>query len=616
MSQPSPSTNPHHHPGHPGGASLPRGTRLEGGLLWIIDPIDSGGMGQVYLAWHEVLNTDVAVKVANDPAMEARFRREIELQHRLGGHPHIVGVRTAGRHDGRPYLVMEYVPGMNLERYVRANGPLPYREACAYIRQAALGLGHAHDRGLVHRDIKPSNLLRGEEGPTVTIKVADWGLARRTDQSPSDEGGSMTRPGTLLGTPDYISPEQILDPSAAGPASDLYSLGCTFHYFLTGRPPFGAHHDKLAAHLKARVPNLPDALGIPSGVEAILIRLLDKRAEGRYRSAQDLVEALDRSIECPSPSPPPRRDRRRVSLASVAVLAAVALAVFLHYRTRSIPAPHPSSTVTANVKNQGKSIPVPTPPPPGLPHYEIGKPQAVTELEDLGTVPFPAPKIENTLVFRDFHSAVALPPPLTGQIDVVVYRPDQDNKRRPVVLSPEILPLKPGKGDRSDGGDGVRIKVTVDRPAHLYVIWIDSQGDPQPIYPWKPNRWDVLDTPDQRLTRLDLGPTSDANGEPAAWPVDGPAGMETLILLARDSPLPADLDLRKLLPKSLRQTLRDKRSLVWFADWQEAIPSERGIASDYSLPIDDPLYQMVKSLQNCVGPYFTMMRGVSFEKGL
>jgi hypothetical protein len=149
-------------PGRTPHPALRRGTRLEEGQLCILEALDAGGMGEVYLAWHEILSDQVVIKVSQAPTMEARFRHEIEVQNKLGAHPQIVAAKTAGRFEGRYYLMMEYVPGVDLGRYVAAHGPLPWQEACAVIRQAALGLAHAHDRGVVHRDLKPRNLIRTE----------------------------------------------------------------------------------------------------------------------------------------------------------------------------------------------------------------------------------------------------------------------------------------------------------------------------------------------------------------------------------------------------------------------------------------------------------------------
>src|SRR5262249_26826153 len=150
-------------------------------------------------------------------------------------------------------LVMEYIEGVDLSRLVRRSGPLPVAQAAAYIRQAALGLQHAHERGLVHRDVKPSNLLVTAQGSTV--KVLDMGLAR------SLGGGApavhdLTQSGTVVGTPDYIAPEQSLDPRRADIRADIYSLGCTFYFMLAGKPPFpeGTLAQKLLWHQQVEPP--------------------------------------------------------------------------------------------------------------------------------------------------------------------------------------------------------------------------------------------------------------------------------------------------------------------------------------------------------------------------
>ena len=314
--------------GHTPQPTLRPGTRLEGGLLCILEPIDAGGMGEVYLAWHELLNAEVAVKVAQAPEMEVRFNHEIELQNCLGGHPNIVAVKTAGRFGDCSYLMMEYVPGLDLRRYIAERGPLPWREACGCIRQVALGLAHAHAKGVVHRDLKPSNLIRSEADGLV--KILDWGLARRWDNASPDEDKRLTQPGVIVGTPDYMAPERIGDPEQVGPSSDLYSLGCTLYELLTGYPPFHKHPNKLQAHLREPIPALPAELGVPPGVNRVLRRLLGKRVDERYGSAQELVEALDSTLVT-TLSARLRRERWNLShaalaLGTIAVVAAISVA--------------------------------------------------------------------------------------------------------------------------------------------------------------------------------------------------------------------------------------------------------------------------------------------------
>ena len=321
----------------PSPGALSRGTSLGSGELRVLSRLDSGGMGDVYLAWHNAINSEVVVKVSQDRSTETRFRNEIQVHHHLGGHPHIASAKTAGWHEGRPYLVIEYVPGVDLRRQVANVGPLPYRQAARLIRQAATGLDHAHARGVIHRDIKPSNLVLSESDGVV--KVLDWGLAIRIGEGrlPIDE--RLTQPGALLGTIDYIPPEQIKDPGHVGPAADLYSLGCTFYFLLTGHPPFhgvAGLKEKITSHLEKLVPPLPVDLLVPPELEAILRRLLAKRAYLRYQGASEFIEALDQAVEAssdpsrgaaPAAEPPrPDHDHSRDRVHQVEALLAAASA--------------------------------------------------------------------------------------------------------------------------------------------------------------------------------------------------------------------------------------------------------------------------------------------------
>src|SRR5207302_5038885 len=174
-----------------------------------------------------------------------RFQRETRLLAELR-HPHIVQAYDAGLAGDVWFLAMELLEGIDLAGLVHQRGRLPVGLACEYIRQAALGLQHAHQRGLVHRDIKPSNLFLTAEG----VKLLDLGLAR-----PQAAGaqGELTQNNSVMGTPDYLAPEQAVDPRKAGARSDLYSLGCTLYFLLTGQPPFpeGTLTQKLLAHQQA-----------------------------------------------------------------------------------------------------------------------------------------------------------------------------------------------------------------------------------------------------------------------------------------------------------------------------------------------------------------------------
>ena len=210
-------------------------------------------MGTVYCAEHRVLQRPVALKVINpellaDAAAVDRFMREARAAACLN-HPNVVAVHDAETAGEGHFLVMEFVAGTDLAQVVRREGPLPVGRACDYIRQAAAGLQHAHEHGMVHRDITPRNLMVADEGQ---IKVLDFGLAQFVREARSrDPSGA---PAALLGSVDFMAPEQAVDPHSADVRADVYGLGCTLFFLLTGRPPFPAAtlREKLQAHAEQR----------------------------------------------------------------------------------------------------------------------------------------------------------------------------------------------------------------------------------------------------------------------------------------------------------------------------------------------------------------------------
>ncbi|HEY5312642.1 MAG TPA: serine/threonine-protein kinase [Pirellulales bacterium] len=296
-----------------------------GGKLLVLGPINSGGMGEVYVAWHATLDCEVAVKVLPEhlrahPESVNRFRKTIQAQARIGSHNHIAATMDAAEENGRLYLVMEYVPGMDLARYVRRQGPLRWSEACDYLRQAATGLEHAHSQGIIHRDIKPSNLIRSSSGK---IKILDWGLARcdAVDGDPALD----TQTGIGLGTADYVAPEQARDASRADQRSDLYSLGCTLFFLLTGQAPFADEPSKVAkvlAHESKPTPRIARfRKNVPPAVDDLVQRLMAKRPQDRFASATELIDALH-LLEGGQPLPEPAwRRGRRTLVATMALFA-------------------------------------------------------------------------------------------------------------------------------------------------------------------------------------------------------------------------------------------------------------------------------------------------------
>jgi WD40 repeat protein len=279
-----------------------RGEELAVGPYVLEDRLGEGATGRVYRARERATDRPVALKVFHtnlcddlDPAGWARFRREVEAAGRAD-HPHVIRCLGAGTAGGHSYLAMEFTDGTDFGRLVRESGPLPVEVACEYVRQAALGLQHLHERGLIHRDVKPANLLltRPAAGAPAVVKLLDVGMAR-FQEADGRTAAPLTRPGDFLGTPDFLAPEQALDPHAADARSDLYGLGCTWYFLLVGRPPFpgGTFLQTVDRHRTERpVPVDRVRPGVPPPVAALLDQLLAKRPDDRFQSAAELAEAV------------------------------------------------------------------------------------------------------------------------------------------------------------------------------------------------------------------------------------------------------------------------------------------------------------------------------------
>jgi serine/threonine-protein kinase len=279
------------------------GGRTEGFILGqyrVLDELGRGGMGHVYKAVHQTMGRFVALKVLapeltkTEKAREL-FHREVRAAGKLH-HPNIVTAYDASPPaEPRVFLVMEFVDGPNLSQLVKEQGPLPVEQACEYIRQAAVGLEYAHHQGLIHRDVKPSNLLVQQTTAGPQVKILDFGLSLVTAGDANTGGGAVGAANTVLGTPDYVSPEQARDQYSVDGRSDLYSLGCAFYYLLTGEPPFpgGSGLDKLTRHgseppVAVRIKR-PD---VPEQVAEVVHKLLAKNPKWRYQTAGELAADL------------------------------------------------------------------------------------------------------------------------------------------------------------------------------------------------------------------------------------------------------------------------------------------------------------------------------------
>ncbi len=339
-----------------------------------------GGMGAVYKAEHLLMERPVALKVLNrelidKPATIERFRREVRAAARLT-HPNIVAGFDAEQAGDVHFLVMEYVEGVSLARLIAEKGPLPVEQACDFVRQAALGLEHAHERGMVHRDIKPQNLMLTPGGQ---VKILDFGLARFVMESvpagamlaeetapvadhPNGEApchtdgeltvahhsnGELTRrahhwngephnltqTGIVMGTPDYIAPEQARDSHVADIRADIYSLGCTLYDLLAGHAPFpgGSAVQKVKAHLERTPRPLRDLRrDVPPELAKIIERMMAKDPAQRYQTPVEVAAALTPYL---APPKPPRRKRWPALVAGFACAAALIAGIVIYVQT-------------------------------------------------------------------------------------------------------------------------------------------------------------------------------------------------------------------------------------------------------------------------------------------
>ncbi len=274
----------------------------------VLDRLGKGGMGQVYKARHRRLDRVVALKVlpsalAKSPDAVKRFHREARAAARLS-HPNIVVTLDADDEKGLHFLAMECVDGADLASRVRDHGPMTVKNAVDYALQAARGLAYAHQQGVIHRDVKPSNLLLDSSG---TVKVLDIGLAR-IEQSANQPGLSsddLTRSGEIMGTVDYMSPEQSVNTKNADARSDVYSLGCTLFYLLAGRSVYAGETliERILAHREQPIPSLRAIRrDVPEAVDAVFCKMVAKQAGERYATMNEAIAGLEQSLSAPAPA--------------------------------------------------------------------------------------------------------------------------------------------------------------------------------------------------------------------------------------------------------------------------------------------------------------------------
>ena len=406
-------------------------TDLFFGPYFIQEKIGEGGMGRVYRAINRESKQLVALKVVRQALLKnssvmQRYQREVNAVTALN-HPNIVKLYEAGEYQGRAYIAMEYVHGIDLSRLTRKVGSLPQRglddpgEACEYIRQAALGLHHAHEVGFVHRDIKPSNLIVSGDRATPSslhnahVKILDMGLVRNIIDEEDETGTELTRHGTVVGTPDYMAPEQGRNSSTVDGRADIYSLGCTLFFLLKGQQPFVEGHaiDKLIRHQLDPLPDLrelrPD---LHRDLVAIIEVMTNKKPDERFSSALEVAELLASFSSNPT-------------IRGNAVMPAVAATpTYEHVELAASP------DAIAQPKSAGPSEPDAAPPQAGGKRLRIVESGDSTPLADILDSMTPTDSLESTQAARSgSHPAQRTPystPVLAKPVQAETRRPKQE----------------------------------------------------------------------------------------------------------------------------------------------------------------------------------------------
>lgn len=375
------------------------------GKYKLLERLGGGGMGVVFKAHHPMTDRTVALKVmarslVKDPAAAARFQREVRLVCALN-HPNIITAYDADCAAGTYFLVMEYGQGRDLRAWLREYGRLPVAWSCECARQAALALQHAHERGLVHRDIKPENLLVDGDPASgrPVVKILDMGLARLMDVETTEDAQVATG-GQLLGTPDYVAPEQAEDNRKADIRSDIFSLGCTLFRLLTGQSAFPGDDavQKLMARLTRDAPLLSSLRGdIPDGLDEVVARMVARAPDDRYQTPAEVAEALSpfasegqTTATAPLLHNPPEEPQYEEAVSAVDVAVDTFLTQLANQtEAEAAPfmAPRASPLVEVSLPPPPPALPPRrSPPPPALPKATLITPPAISTPPDFASL--------------------------------------------------------------------------------------------------------------------------------------------------------------------------------------------------------------------------------------
>jgi tRNA A-37 threonylcarbamoyl transferase component Bud32 len=527
----------------------------------ILSELGRGGMGVVYKARQLGLNRTVALKmilsskVTSESARE-RFRREAEAVAQLK-HPNIVPIYAIGEDARQVYFALEYVNGGSLASKLDGK-PWAARTAAELVAVLAGAVQHAHEKGIIHRDLKPANVLIDDQG---TPHVTDFGLARQVQES------GLTLDGAVLGTPAYMAPEQAAGLNDnIGPATDVFGLGAILYQLLTGRPPYQGPNALTTLRQAEQGKVLPVREvnpKVPASLARICDRALATDPKLRHASAAALANDLRRHLTW----------ARRLALpagigaAYLLVAGCVVLMASLSHGPQSRGPDHASLDREASA--------------PGKAAGEVLK--------------FAGPRTADT------GKQLAL----DGDLILSVWSPTKDGPKKGArIEDPGTLPVM--------NGEMVHLHARLNRKAYVYLVWVDAKGTVDPLYPWNEKQREnprALYNPAPILEPQSNveSPTATDRG----WTIEGESGLETALLLAREAPLPADINLGQILGKISPSPFRDPGEYAVRGYNKELkiapIDVKRGL-SKVAAKIDDPLLQMMERVRK----HFEVVRAVRF----
>ena len=540
------------------------------GRYQILEHVGSGAMGDVFRAHDPQLDRTVAVKIprwerlTQDPEIyRERFLREARAAAKVR-HAHVCPLYDAGTHDGQPYVVMAFVDGASLDGMLKKGRIEDVPTAVRIAMEVAEALAEVHRHGIIHRDLKPGNILIDREG---LASLTDFGLALSTLNAER-----LTSDGMVVGTPVYMSPEQAAgENTTLTPSADIYSLGAVLYEMLVGQPPFLAPLRELLLKIVSQAPASPldHRPELDPQLAAIVMRALEKSPKQRFATADDLAQSLRDWLDTESlkstcvakpraDSEQPRRGPMRVALLTglivIGVMAAISIPIFINHGDKAFGS---------------------------VSEYHLVQPETVPSSLEANAIQQPGRQ------------------PLQGKISITISSDPQkgavEKHKRPAD-EPGALPILTG--------ELVQFEAQLNQPAFIYLLWVNPDGSVVPISPWDIENqvgWDATPVPgsDRPRDRV-MCPVNDGAG----FETIAPAGLQTLVLLARRQPLESSVSLENLLARLPAAPDVD----VALADAQART---RGLKPGQTKSIDDPLF---RELETRLRPHFELVRILSFPQ--